>query len=411
MRFIMFTALIDMVSIGLIIPVLPVLVGNFTVSPAEQAYWFGVVLFTFAVANFFASPILGALSDRYGRRPVLLLGFCGLATSLFVTALATQLWMIITVRLVSGALMANMSVAHAYAADVTPPKDRARRFGQLGAMVGLGFILGPALGGLLGGINIRIPFFVAGSLALANLLYGYFVLPESLPPERRHRPSLRAANPVTSLIRLGQLKGVGALVVIAGFGSLAQFMIQTTWVLYTSFRFGWGPQQNGWSLFTVGLASVVTQGFLLRHMLSRFGAQRVAVIGLVSSTLCNLLWGLATEGWMMYVLIACNLFAFAVVPAIQSMISNAADAKTQGQTMGAIASLNSLAAVIAPVIGAPLLGVVSYLPSNDWRIGAPFFFCATLQLASTVTSLVHFRHHSYTAASPASDTVPVRVNS
>lgn len=411
MRFIMFTALIDMVSIGLIIPVLPVLVGNFTVSPAEQAYWFGVVLFTFAVANFFASPILGALSDRYGRRPVLLLGFCGLATSLFVTALATQLWMIITVRLVSGALMANMSVAHAYAADVTPPKDRARRFGQLGAMVGLGFILGPALGGLLGGINIRIPFFVAGSLALANLLYGYFVLPESLPPERRHRPSLRAANPVTSLIRLGQLKGVGALVVIAGFGSLAQFMIQTTWVLYTSFRFGWGPQQNGWSLFTVGLASVVTQGFLLRHMLSRFGAQRVAVIGLVSSTLCNLLWGLATEGWMMYVLIACNLFAFAVVPAIQSMISNAADAKTQGQTMGAIASLNSLAAVIAPVIGAPLLGVVSHLPSNDWRIGAPFFFCATLQLASTVTSLVHFRRHSYTAASPASDTVPVRVNS
>ncbi len=397
MRFIMFTALIDMVSIGLMIPVLPVLVGDFTANLAEQAFWFGTMMFTFAVANFFSSPILGALSDRYGRRPVLLLGFCGMAVSFFVTALATQLWMLILVRLVSGALMSNIAVANAYTADITPPEDRARRFGQLGAMVGFGFILGPAMGGLLGDINIRLPFFVAGSLALANLMYGYFVLPESLPRDRRRAVSWRAANPVSSLVQLAQLKNVGGLIAVIVLGSLTQFILQTTWVLYTGFRFGWGPQQNGWALFAVGLSSVVVQGVLLKRLLDRFGASRLAAIGLVSSTLCFLLYGLSTSGWMMYVLIVCNLFGYTVVPAIQSMVSNAADATTQGQTMGAVASLTSLASVFAPMISAPLLGAVSHFPSNDWRVGAPFFFCAALQAVATLLALRHFRRHSYAA--------------
>ena len=394
MRFIMLTVLIDMVSIGLIIPVLPVLVGDFTSSVAEQAFWYGAVMFTFAVANFFGSPILGALSDQYGRRPVLLIGFCGLACSLFVTALATELWMLVAIRLISGALMANVAVANAYTADITLPEDRARRFGQLGAMLGVGFILGPAMGGLLGGIDIRLPFFVAGSLALCNFLYGYFVLPESLPADRRHVVSWRSANPVASLLRLGQLKNVGGLVAVVALGSLAQFVLQTSWVLYTSFRFGWGPQQNGWSLFTVGLVSVVVQGVLLRRLLSYFGAARLATLGMLSGTLCFLSWGLSTAGWLMYVIIVFNLFGFAVVPANHSMISNAADSKTQGQTMGAVASLNSLASVVAPVIAGPLLGVVSHLPSDDWRVGAPFFFCAALQLTPTIIALRYFRHHS-----------------
>jgi DHA1 family tetracycline resistance protein-like MFS transporter len=178
MPFILLTVLIDMVSIGLIIPVLPLLVGTFTGSTSDQTFWFGAVTFAFSIANFVTSPLLGALSDRHGRRPVLLLGFCALALSFFVTALATALWMLIVVRLFSGAMQSNASVANAYVADITPPEDRAKRFGLLGAMFGLGFILGPELGGLLGAIDVHLPFFVAGALAMCNLLFGWMVLPE-----------------------------------------------------------------------------------------------------------------------------------------------------------------------------------------------------------------------------------------
>src|SRR2546421_7353689 len=185
MRFIMITVLIDMVSIGLIIPVLPALIGSFTGSQADQAFWYGAVTFAFGIANFFGSPILGALSDRFGRRPVLLLGFCGLALYFFATGLSTALWMLIAVRLVGGGMQSTAAVAHAYVADITPPEDRACRFGLLGAMFGVGFILGPVLGRLLGHLHLQLPFFFAGGLAMLNLLYGYFVLPESLPRERR----------------------------------------------------------------------------------------------------------------------------------------------------------------------------------------------------------------------------------
>ena len=222
MPFILVTVLLDMVAIGLIVPVLPLIVGRFTASPTEQTFWFGAVTFTFGVANFFASPILGALSDRYGRRPVLLVGFSGLALSFFVTANATALWMLVAVRLFSGAMQSNISIANAYVADITPAEDRARRFGLLGAMFGVGFILGPAMGGLLGAIDIHLPFFAAGTLAIANWLYGFFVLPESLPPERRRAFEWRRANPFAALRRLGALKGVGPL--IAG-GQAAQVIV------------------------------------------------------------------------------------------------------------------------------------------------------------------------------------------
>lgn len=390
MPFIMLTVLIDMVSIGLIIPVLPALVGTFTSSPAEQAHWYGVVAFAFGIASFFGSPILGGLSDRYGRRPVLLLGFSGLALSFFVTAVATALWMLIAVRLVAGALMANAAVANAYVADITPPDQRAKRFGMLGAMFGLGFILGPVMGGLLGSVDLRLPFFAAGALAVINWLYGFFVLPESLPRERRHAFEWRKANPVGSLKALGQLHGVGALVVVIGLSSLAQFILHTTWVLYTQMKFGWGPKENGWSLFAVGLMSALVQGFLVGKLQKRWSAQRLAVLGLVSSTFCYALWGAASEGWMMYAIIFMNVLGFCVQAAIQSLVSNAADPRTQGQAMGAVASLNSMMAVIAPVIGPSLLGFVSHLPAGDWRIGAPYYFCAALQGLATVVAARHF---------------------
>jgi DHA1 family tetracycline resistance protein-like MFS transporter len=392
MRFVMVTMLIDMIGIGLIIPVLPVFVGKFTGSLAEQAFWFGAIAFTFSVANFFASPVLGALSDHWGRRPVLLLGFTGFGISFFVTAIVTHLWMLIAIRLVSGALMANAAIANAYAADITPPEERAKRFGQLGAMLGLGFILGPALGGLLGDINVRLPFFAAGTCALINLAYGYFVLPESLPPERRRPMNWRAAmNPFAALVRLGELQGVGSLVAVIALGSLAQFILQSTWVLYTTFRFDWSPMQNGWSLFLVGAMSFLVQGLLLKRMIAAFGNERLALIGMVSNVLCHLGWALSTHGWMMYALIALNWLGYAVVPTVQSMVSSAADAKTQGQTMGAVAALTSVAAVFGPAIGAPLLGMVSHLPPGDWRLGAPFFFTSVLLFVATVIYFGRYR--------------------
>ncbi len=395
MPFIMFTVLLDMVSIGLVVPVLPYLVGTFTDSPAEQAFWFGATAFTFGAANFFASPVLGALSDQYGRRPVLLVGFAGLALSFIVTGLATAVWMLIAVRLFSGAMQSNISVANAYVADITAPQERARRFGQLGAMFGIGFILGPAMGGLLGGINIHLPFFVAGALAIVNWFYGWFVLPESLPVERRRRFEWRRANPASALLGLARLKGVGPLVYVGALAALAQFVLHNSIVLYTHFKFGWGPAQVGWLLFTVGLSSALVQGLLLKHLLRRFSPQRLASVGLISGALTFLGFGAASAGWMMFAIVVVGtLIGGGAQAAMQSLISNAADERQQGQTMGSVASLNSLMAVIAPVASAVLLGLVSHRPAGDWLIGMPFYFCAVVQGIAAVVAIRFFLSHA-----------------
>ena len=333
MPFIMVTVLIDMISIGLIVPVLPRLVGSFETTASGQVGAYAIVAMAFGFANFIGSPILGALSDRYGRWPVLLIGFSGLALSFFVTAFATALWMLVAVRLVSGALQANIAVANAYVADITPPADRARRFGMLGAMFGIGFILGPVLGGLLGGIDLRLPFCCAGVLAVCNWLYGFFVLPESLPLDRRQPFNWARANPSGSLMHLAQLKSMGALLGVVAFASLAQFILQTTWALYTQLKFGWTPSQIGASL--------------------------------------------------------------------QTLVAHAADANTQGQTMGAVAGLSSLTAVLAPVIGPLLLRTVADAPRGDWRLGAPYYVCAALQLCAMAMTLIHFRRLRADPTAPA----------
>jgi DHA1 family tetracycline resistance protein-like MFS transporter len=258
-------------------------------------------------------------------------------------------------------------------------------------MFGLGFILGPVMGGLLGAIDLRLPFFAAGSLALVNLLNGYFVLPESLPPERRRTFTWKSANPVASLRGLAQLKGAGLLVAVIACSGLAQFVLYTTWVLYTTFKFGWGPLENGWSLAAVGVVSAIVQGLLLGRLLRVFSPKRLAVLGLLSSTLAYVMWGAATQGWMIFAIIFVNLLGATVSASIQSIISSAADPRGQGQALGAVGGLNSLMAVIAPVLGAPLLTLVSHLPQGDWRIGAPFYFCAALQAASLILAVTHFR--------------------
>ena len=393
MGFIMAAVLIDMISIGLMVPVLPHIVGTFTHSNDEQTSAFLMVTMAFGMANFIGSPVLGALSDRFGRRPVLLIGFAGLALSFFVTAMATALWMLVAVRLFSGAMQANIAIANAYVADITAPEDRARRFGQLGAMFGIGFILGPVVGGWLGHYDVHWPFIAAGCMALVNWCYGFFVLPESLPKERRSPFDWKKANPVTALRGLAALKGVGSLVTVIALSSLAQFMLHMTWVLYTKFRFGWGPLEVSWSLFAVGIVSVLSQGVLLKPLLARFNAQRLAVIGMTSASLAYLGFGLATEGWMMYAVIAFNLLGGVAAAAMQGIISNAAPANQQGKAMGAVSSLNSLMAVFAPLVGLTLLGQVSHRPAGDLLIGLPFFTCAALQAAAMLITLRFFRSH------------------
>jgi len=394
MGFILLTVLIDMVAIGIIVPVLPVLVGRFTGDQTEQAFWVGVVSFAFGIANFFGAPLLGALSDAYGRRPVLLLGFCGLALNFFATAAATALWVLVAVRLLGGAMQANAAVANAYVADITAPADRARRFGMLGAMFGLGFIIGPAVGGLLGAIDLRLPFVAAGVLALLNLAYGYFVLPESLPADRRRPFSWKAVNPVASLRALARLEGMGRIVAVIACAGLAQGVLYNVWVLYTTFKFGWTAQDNGWSLAAVGVVSVVVQGGLLRLLLKWLAPRQLALMGLLSSTLAYAAWGAAPAGWVMYVVIFTNLLGYTVMASLQSLVSGAAREDEQGQTLGSVSSINSLTAVLAPLLTAPLLMSVSHLPPGDWRIGAPLFFGAVLQGTGLVLAWLHLRAHS-----------------
>jgi DHA1 family tetracycline resistance protein-like MFS transporter len=260
------------------------------------------------------------------------------------------------------------------------------------------------LGGLLGGISLRLPFFVAGALAVINWLYGLFVLPESLPAERRQPFVLAEASPVAALRGLAALKGVGALVFVVGLSGLAQYMTHTSWVLYTTFKFGWGPTQNGGSLFAMGLMAALVQGGLLGRLLKRWSAQRLAVIGLLSSSVGFVLWGVVSEGWMMVAVIFANVLGFCVQPALQSLIANAADASSQGRTAGAVASLNSLMAVLSPAIAAPLLALVAGLPQGDWRIGAPFYFCAALQAAAMLVAWRHFTRQRRERAAAATAT-------
>ncbi|MDE2400978.1 MAG: MFS transporter [Burkholderiales bacterium] len=405
MPFIMMTVLLDMMSIGMIVPVLPKLVGTFMSSPSDIAVAYGAAQVCFALAQFFSAPILGALSDRYGRRPVLLLGLFGMAVNFFVTALATEFWILLAVRLMGGMVCANVAVANAYVADITDGHNRAKNYGLLGAMFGLGFMLGPFMGGVLGDKNVHLPFFVAGGLALLNCLYGYLVLPESLPAEKRRTVRLTSVSPFSAMARLRQLKEVKPLLWVIALSTLAQFMLHTSWMLYTEFKFGWSPRDNGLSLFVVGLMAVIVQGGLLRHLQKFVSSSRLASIGLVSATLAFVAWGAVPAGWMMYAVIVINVFGYAVNPTIQGLISNAIDPKKQGESMGALSSINSVSAIVGPLLGAPVLATVSHYPQGDWRLGAPFYFCAVLQAMAAWIGIRHFsRRHSVAASTGVAST-------
>ncbi|MEO8565519.1 MAG: TCR/Tet family MFS transporter [Betaproteobacteria bacterium] len=398
MPFILVVVFIDVLGIGIALPVIPMLVGVYTPSRELQAYWYGLLVVAYGVMQFFCAPLLGALSDRFGRRPILLWSLLGLGLHFLLLGLAPSLPLMLLARIIGGTAGASFSVANAYASDVTPPERRAKSFGMIGAAFGLGFIVGPMVGGLLGSVDLHLPFFAAGALSLLNAAYGYFVVPESLPRSRRAPFALSRANPFAALLTLARHREIGSLVAVFALIVLAQLILQTTWVLYTHFRFGWGPRENGFALFCVGLVAAIVQGGLLSALLRRFGDVRLVLVGLSIGTCAYLLYGLAQHGWMMYAIIIGNFLSFAAGPALQGIVSNAVDPTEQGVTMGALNSINSIMFVVAPLIGAPLLALVSRMPPSDWRIGATFYVSAALQIVALLVARRHFAARRVVAA-------------
>jgi DHA1 family tetracycline resistance protein-like MFS transporter len=379
LNFVLICVFIDMLGVGLIVPVLPALVGEYVSGREQQALWYGILGAVFGLMQFVFMPMIGMASDRLGRRPVLLYSMAGMCLNFLTTAWAPNLACLFIGRVIGGASSASMAVAAAYASDVSTPETRAKSFGKIGAAFGLGFICGPALGGLLGNLGLHLPFYVAAALAAANFVYGWVAVPESLAPDKRAPLRWARLNPFAALLRLARRREIRGLVLVYTLVTFAQMTLQSTFVLYTAFRFDWTPRDNGLALFCVGLSSVVVQAGLLAVLIGRLGEVRLTLLGLASGSLTYLLYGLATQGWLIYVLILCNLLSFAVGPALQGIVSKSSAPREQGELMGSLQAIGSLGLVVMPLVGTAILAKVSHLPADDWRIGSSFYMCAAMQ--------------------------------
>ncbi|WP_036166356.1 tetracycline resistance MFS efflux pump [Massilia sp. 9096] len=386
LNFVLICVFIDMLGIGLIVPVLPALVGEYVGARGQQALWYGVLSAVFGLMQFAFMPMLGAVSDRLGRRPVLLYSMAGMCINFLTTAWAPNLACLFIGRVIGGASSASMSVASAYASDLSTPDNRAKSFGKIGAAFGLGFICGPILGGMLGNVGLHLPFYVAAALSAANFVYGFIAVPESLPPERRAPFSLARVNPFGALARLLARRDIRGLLVVYTLVTFAQMMLQSTFVLFTTFRFAWTPADNGIALFCVGLSSIVVQAGLLGVLIRRLGEVRLALLGLGSGALAFLLYGLATQGWMIYAVILCNVLSFAAGPALQGILSKTSSTREQGELMGSLQSIGSLGLVIMPLVGTAMLGAAGTLPRGDWRVGGAFYLCAAMQAGAMLVA-------------------------
>lgn len=397
--FILVTLLIDVLGIGLLIPVLPELVTELAGGDiAAGSTYYGWFIAAYAAMQFLFAPILGGLADRFGRRPVLLVSLLGAGIDYLVMALAPNLTLLFVGRVISGVTGANITAANAYIADVSAPHERAKNFGLVGATFGVGFIVGPALGGLLAGLGLRAPFYAAAGLALVNWLYGFFILPESLKPELRRDFSWRRANPIGSLRSLGRYRLVRDLTFTYVCFGLAQNAMTATWVLYTTYRFGWDPFLNGISLAVVGVFSALVQGVLVRMFVARFGERAAILVGILMAAVSFVAYGLSPFGWALYIGIAIGSLGGLAGPSAQSLISRAVAADEQGEVQGALASLLSLTGVAGPLIGTTLFAYFTSAASPVDLPGAPFFVGSALLAVALVVTIRAF------ATSPRSAT-------
>jgi DHA1 family tetracycline resistance protein-like MFS transporter len=383
--FIFVTLALDVLAIGIIAPVLPPLVVGFLGGDtAAAARVYGVFGTAWAFMQFVASPFLGALSDRFGRRPILLLSITGLGLDYIFMALAPTLQWLFVGRMISGVTSASFATAAAYITDITPPEQRAKNFGMIGAAFGLGFVLGPALGGMLGSVNPRLPFWVSAALCLANALYGLFVLPESLPPERRAKFSWARANPVGALRLLQSHPELFALATVTFIYYVAHEVLPSTFVLYTSYRYGWDPRTVGLTLALVGICTAIVSGGLVGPIVARIGERRAALTGLTCGATAFAIYALAPSGGLFLAGIPLMAFWSLYGPSAQGLMTRRVQPHEQGQLQGAIMGLRGLGGLISPGMFTFTFATFISERTSIYLPGAPFLLASSLLVLALV---------------------------
>ena len=380
--FILFTVLLDVIGIGIIIPVIPGLLAELGIPDAGQAsFTGGLLLFTYAFMQFLFAPILGGLSDQYGRRLVILIALFGLTIDYLVVAFAPTIAWLFAARIVAGICGASFSSASAYVADISAPEDRPKNFGMIGAAFGLGFILGPVMGGLLGQIDIRLPFFVSAGLTFLNFVYGYFVLPESLSIENRRKFEWKRANPIGSLKSLGKYPILKNLFIAFFIIYVASHSVQSNWSFFGKEVFDWDELDIGISLAVVGFFVAIVQAVLIGRAVKKFGQSKTIYIGLACNLTGFILFAIASEEWMIYSFLAVYVMGGLAGPTLQGLMASEVPANEQGEVMGAITSLQNLGNIFGPLI---MTGIFFYFTtsSNFYFPGAAFALAAIFSIVS-----------------------------
>ncbi|MDG2273849.1 MAG: TCR/Tet family MFS transporter [Halioglobus sp.] len=386
--FIFVTVLLDSIGFGIIMPVVPHLIMDISGdSLTNAARISGFLMFAFAGMQFVASPLLGNLSDRFGRRPVLLCSLLAMGLNYLLMGWAPTLAWLFVGRIIGGVSASTYGIANAYVADTFPAEQRAQYFALLGAAFGAGFILGPAIGGFLGEYGARTPFYAAACLTFLNIVYGYFFLPESLKHADRRPLQLSRAHPMGAFKQLRQYPVVISLVLVYFFYQLGHFALPSVWAFFTIERFDWSPRDIGFSLSAIGVAMIFVQAYLIRLVLPRWGPTRTAIVGLVATALSFIGYAFVPYAWMMYPIIAISALQGFVAPSVQSIMSARIPTNEQGELQGAIGSMSGLVAILSPPVMTQLFAYFSSSQAIVYFPGAPFFVAAMLTLLALATLL------------------------